>query len=187
MPILHIPWMFLLPFCKTETYYLEEVVSSKEWKKQTLSDSENICEIMPDFTWIRRSRVSQCPQSEDKTFLTSPIGKDSKLTIVLTMEWIAFSFCGDRLDKKPFSGWKMNSCLGKYSGQSFGVDWQKQPVQNSMNWSLFSYRAAKSELRVWETFNSSKSKDECLLVLPSEKCEKKSGLEIYEMKIHIAY
>lgn len=96
-----------------------------------------------DFTWIKECGVflNWSPEWEGKAFLKSQVEKDIRPAVVLTMEWIAFLFCGDRLDKKPFRSWKMNSCLGKYSGQSFGVVWQKKSEQNNMNWSLCSCKA----------------------------------------------
>lgn len=41
------PWMLLFPFWEVQIWHLEDVVSSEDWKKQSLSDTENPCDFVP--------------------------------------------------------------------------------------------------------------------------------------------
>lgn len=61
-------------------------------------------------------------------FLTSEVEEDSRVAMVLTTELITFLVCGGRLDRSLL---EVERCLGTYRGQSLGVVWQKQPVQNN--------------------------------------------------------
>lgn len=41
------PWMLLFPFWEVQIWHLEDVVSSEDWKNQSLSDTENPCDFVP--------------------------------------------------------------------------------------------------------------------------------------------
>lgn len=48
--------------------------------------------------------------------------------MVLNTELITFLVYGERAGRSLL---KVERCLGKHRGQSFGVVWQKKPVQNN--------------------------------------------------------